>query len=156
MKKLAWYFISFIVIVCDQISKMWILHTITQYQPKRIFPFLNLVLAYNSGSAFSFLSGAGDWHHVFFTIFSSLMSLILVIWIWRTPAIARLQLIALTLILGGAVGNLIDRLHFGYVIDFIDAYFHTFHYPAFNIADSAICVGALMLFIDMRKKGALK
>lgn len=149
MKKWPWFVLSVVVILLDQGSKYWALHTLSPYQPNELMPMINLTLAFNTGAAFSFLSGAGDWHRWFFTGFSGIMSIVLMVWIIRTPRSARLQLAALSLILAGAVGNLIDRILLGHVIDFIDVYFSRYHWPAFNLADAAICTGAFLLLFDM-------
>jgi signal peptidase II len=149
MKKWPWFLLSVVVILLDQASKHWALHTLVPYQPHGIFPMVNFTLAYNTGAAFSFLSGAGDWHRWFFTGFSTLMSVILIVWIFRSPPRSRLLPLALSLVLGGALGNLADRFLHQHVIDFIDLYYAHYHWPAFNLADSAICVGAVLLFIDM-------
>lgn len=149
MKKWPWFVLSVVVILLDQVSKYWAFKTLIPYQPEAMLPMVNLTLAYNTGAAFSFLSGTGDWHRWFFTGFSALMSLVLMIWIIRIPQTARLQLSALSLILAGALGNLIDRMLLGHVIDFIDVYYTHYHWPVFNLADSAICVGAILLLIDM-------
>ncbi|HAT8446115.1 TPA: signal peptidase II [Legionella pneumophila] len=114
-----------------------------------VMPMLNFTLAFNTGAAFSFLSGAGDWHRWFFAGFSFLMSIILLIWLVRTPEQARFQSVGISLILGGAIGNLIDRGIHGYVIDFIDVYYKHHHFATFNVADSAICIGAAILVLDL-------
>lgn len=149
MKKWPWFFLSLIVVILDQSSKYWAVSALMPYQPQAILPMLNMTLAFNSGAAFSFLSGSGDWHRWFFTGFSGVMSMVLAVWIWRLPQGARLQLTAISFILAGALGNLVDRLLLGHVIDFIDVYYTHYHWPAFNIADSAICIGAFLLFVDM-------
>ncbi|MDP3706422.1 MAG: signal peptidase II [Legionellaceae bacterium] len=149
MKKWHAFSVSLIVILLDQLSKYWVMKHLVAYQPVHVIPMLNFTLAYNSGSAFSFLSDSGDWHRWFFTGFSSVMSVVLIVWMMRLPKRAVLQLISLSLILGGAVGNLIDRVFLGHVIDFIDVYYQTHHWPVFNIADSAICVGAVLLFFSL-------
>ena len=109
----------------------------------------NITLAYNTGAAFSFLSGTGDWHRWFFAGFSFLVSFILVVWLWRTPKKDKLQSTGVSLILGGAVGNLLDRGLHGHVIDFIDVYYGHHHFATFNIADSVICIGAGLLILDL-------
>ena len=149
MRKWPWFILSVLVILLDQASKYWAFRTLIPYQPEAIIPMVNFTLAYNTGAAFSFLSGTGDWHRWLFLSFSGVMSVVLVIWIIRLPRTARLQLVALSLILAGAVGNLIDRILLGHVIDFIDVYYARYHWPAFNIADSAICLGAFLLMVDM-------
>ena len=119
------------------------------YQPEPVMPSVNFTLAYNTGAAFSFLSGVGGWHRWFFAAFSIIMSVVLIIWLLKTPKKAYLPSLAISLILGGAVGNLYDRVANGYVIDFIDFYYKNHHWPVFNIADSAICLGAFFLAIDL-------
>ncbi len=151
MKKWPWFVLVLVVICLDQASKYWASLDLMLYHPKPIFPMFSLTLAYNTGAAFSFLHNAGGWHRWFFTGFSLIMSIALIIWIIRLPSVARLQLAALSLILGGAIGNLIDRALFGFVIDFIDVYYKNHHWPVFNIADSAICIGAVLLLIDLCK-----
>ena len=146
MKK-AWIFlISMLVVCCDQLTKYWALTHLPPYEPQPVFSMLSWTLAFNSGSAFSFLADSGRWHAWFFTSFSALISLVLVVWIVRLNA-ARLfkQAFALALILGGAIGNLVDRVRIGYVVDFIDVFYQSYHWPVFNLADSAICVGAVLL-----------
>lgn len=151
MKKWFWFVLALVVIGIDQATKYWASADLAPYHPEPIFPMFNLTLAYNTGAAFSFLHNAGAWHRWFFTGFSLLMSLGLIVWITRLPSSARLQLAALSLILGGAIGNLIDRAILGFVIDFIDIYYKHYHWPVFNIADSAICIGAVLLLIDLCK-----
>ena len=152
MKKWHWFVLSLIVVLMDQASKYFISIGLVPYQPVPVMPMINLTLAYNSGAAFSFLSQTGQWHHWFFIIFSLIMSTALIIWIIRLAPTARLQLLALSLILGGAIGNLIDRAFFGSVIDFIDVYYKYHHWPVFNLADSAICVGAFLMLIELIRK----
>ena len=149
MKKWPWFIFSVVVIILDQVSKYWAFRTLIPYQPEALLPMVNFTLAYNTGAAFSFLSGTGDWHRWLFTGFSGVMSMVLIVWITRLSQTARLQLIGLSLILAGALGNLIDRILLGHVIDFIDVYYAHYHWPAFNLADSAICGGAILLLLDM-------
>lgn len=149
MKKWHWFILSILIVLLDQGSKYWVEYNLTPYQPVPVFPMFNLTLAYNTGAAFSFLSGTGDWHRWFFAVFSLVVSIILLIWLWRTPINARLQSLGISLILGGAVGNLIDRGLNGYVIDFIDVYYKYHHFATFNLADSAICLGAAALVLDL-------
>lgn len=138
--------LSLIVIVFDQASKYLASVFLTPYKPLPVFPMFNFTLAYNSGAAFSFLSGAGDWHRWFFAGFSFIVSVILAVWLYRTESQARFLLAGISLILGGAIGNLIDRALDGYVIDFIDVYYKHHHFATFNLADSAICIGAGFFF----------
>ena len=111
-------------------------------------PFFNFTLMHNTGAAFSFLADQGGWQRWFFAVLALGVSLVLAVWLSRLKAHETWLALALSLVLGGAIGNLIDRVYYGYVIDFIDVYYNASHWPAFNIADSAISVGAVMLIID--------
>lgn len=149
MKKRYFFLVSILIICIDQLSKYYILKNLIPYYPLYIFPGLNFTLVFNTGSAFSFLSDSGDWHRWFFMIFSALMSIIIIYWMQRTSTVAKKRLLGLALILGGALGNLIDRVYLGHVVDFIDVYYKTYHWPVFNIADSAITIGAILLFFSL-------
>ncbi|KTD48838.1 lipoprotein signal peptidase [Legionella rubrilucens] len=151
MKKWPWFLLSLVILGLDQLSKYAAAIWLNPYQPKPIMPMVNLTLAYNTGAAFSFLSGVGGWNRWFFAGFSIAMSLVLIVWLVRLPKQAVLQSLAVSLILGGAVGNLYDRALLGHVIDFIDVYYKNHHWPVFNLADSAICLGAVLLLIDLCK-----
>jgi len=144
-----WLWISGLVIVLDQITKYIADNNLDLRVPVEVFAGLNMTLCYNKGAAFSILSNAGGWQRWFLMAISMVISIVLVYWL-RDVDKNRIYLTwGLTLILGGAVGNLIDRSLYGYVIDFIDVYYEYWHWPAFNIADSAISVGASLLIIDM-------
>jgi len=145
---LKWLNLSALVIVLDQLTKWLMSSWLDLYETVAVAPFFNLTLAHNYGAAFSFLASAGGWQRWFFTLLAAVVSLVLIIWMKRLKANARLEAISLALILGGALGNVIDRVIHGYVIDFLDVYVGTYHWPAFNIADSAICVGAVLLIFD--------
>lgn len=149
MKKWHWFVLSILVIVCDQVSKYWAGVSLIPYKPLPVLPMLNFTLAFNTGAAFSFLNGAGDWHRWFFAGFSLIMSGVLMVWLYRIPNEARLLSAGISLILGGAIGNLIDRAFYGYVVDFIDVYYQHHHFATFNIADSAICIGAAFFVLDV-------
>ena len=151
MKKWPWFILSIFILLIDQLSKYWAASTLVPYQPDSIFPMFNFTLAYNTGAAFSFLSGTGGWHRWFFAGFSVVMSCILITWLVRISPKAKLQSLAVSLILGGAIGNLYDRASLGHVIDFIDVYYENHHWPVFNLADTAICVGAFLLLVDLCK-----
>ena len=140
--------IALVVVLTDQASKYWASQVLILYHPEPVFSMLNMTLAYNTGAAFSFLRDAGDWPRWAFAGFSAVMSIIIVVVILRLPSRNRWQLLAFSLILGGAIGNLIDRVYLGHVIDFIEVYYHRFHWPVFNLADSAICIGAFLLFFQ--------
>ncbi|MHB1141377.1 MAG: signal peptidase II [Sulfuricaulis sp.] len=142
------------IIVFDQLTKFAATNYLTQHGEIQLAPFLNLVLVHNTGAAFGFLSGAGGWQNVFFIIVA-LAASIFILWMYRRLSVSdKLLAIALMLVLGGALGNLIDRLIHGYVIDFIDVYYGTWHWPAFNVADSAITIGAVLLVIDALNPGS--
>lgn len=148
MRKFLWFFLSAMVIFSDQVSKYFATIRLEPYLPDPVMPMLNFTLAFNTGAAFSFLSTAGAWHQWLFTGFSVLVSIAIIVWMIRSDPTQKLQLLALSLILGGAIGNVIDRLTLGYVVDFIDVYYKTHHWPIFNIADSAITVGTVIILID--------
>ena len=146
-----WLSLAALIIVLDQISKLWISSHFIYGESLRVTDFFNLVLAHNSGAAFSFLSDAGGWQRWMF----SAIAIVAAVWIvrlLREHAQQTLFCLALTLVLGGAVGNLIDRVAYGYVVDFLDFYWGSYHFPAFNVADSAISVGAVLLILDSFKK----
>ena len=154
MLKYLW--LSLAIIIADQISKTLMVNWLDLYERVAVLPFFNLTLAHNTGAAFSFLAGAGGWQRWFFVALAVVISAVLVIWMKRLAASARLEAVSLALIIGGAIGNVIDRLIYGYVIDFLDVYVGSYHWPAFNIADSAICIGAVLLIIDSFRKPAAK
>ena len=145
---LPWLWLSGLVIGLDQSSKWLAERLLAPGQPVPVLPCFNLTLLYNTGAAFSFLAQAGGWQRWFFLLLSLVISIVLVLWIGRLQHGQTLLAIALSLILGGAVGNLIDRVVHGHVIDFIDLYYERWHWPAFNVADSAITVGAILLVLD--------
>lgn len=143
-----WYILAIVVIVLDQISKHWVSAALTYGEPVVFTPFFNFTLLHNPGAAFSFLSDAGGWQRWFFTVVAAVVSVVLVIWLARVSE-KRYEALALALILGGAIGNLYDRVVLGYVVDFIVVHYQDYYWPAFNIADSAITVGAALLILDM-------
>ncbi|MCR9191578.1 MAG: signal peptidase II [Gammaproteobacteria bacterium] len=146
-KKWVWFLLCAVFVALDQATKFWVYHALDLYQSVAVFPGLNWTLVLNPGSAFGFLSHHdGHWHHYLFVGFGVLMSLGLIIWMGVIAAKSKLELLAVTLVLSGAIGNVIDRLRLGYVIDFIDVYYKNHHWWIFNVADSAICVGAVLLF----------
>ena len=145
---LQWLWLSLVIIIADQITKHLATKHLVYQQANEIISGLNLTLVHNTGAAFSFLSEAGGWQRWFFVVLTSAVSLGLIYWL-GTLAKQRIWLAAaLALVLGGALGNLWDRIMLGYVIDFIDVYYAQWHWPAFNVADSSICAGAGMLIID--------
>ena len=145
---LKWLWLTLLVIVLDQGSKLLADQMLEYYQAVPVMPFFNLTLSYNAGAAFSFLSDAGGWQRWFFILLALVVSTVLFVWLQRLDNGQRMLAVALALVLGGAVGNLIDRIAYGHVIDFIDVYYQQWHWPIFNIADSAITVGVVILIID--------
>ena len=146
-----WYLLSLVVIIIDQWTK-WLAETkLTFHEPVPVIePFLNWTLAYNYGAAFSFLADAGGWQKWFFSGLALVMSLFLIVYLIKAPRKATLLSFGLALVLGGAVGNLIDRLLHGHVIDFIHVHYaNVWDYPIFNIADMGISIGVVLIVIDM-------
>lgn len=143
----AWSLIAAVTIALDQVSKWAAQAWLTYHEPVALLPVFNLTLSYNTGAAFSFLGSAGGWQRWLFTGFALAVSVFLVVWLRRIPAAERWQIAGLALILGGAVGNAIDRLAYGHVVDFIHVHWGDWHYPIFNIADSAITVGVVLVLV---------
>ena len=142
------WWLSGSVIVLDQLTKFLAETLLIFHQPVPVLPSFNLLLTYNTGAAFSFLASAGGWQRWFFLGLGSLVSIGLIVWLRRLQPTEKRLAAALALILGGAIGNLIDRAWLGQVIDFIQLYYAHWYWPAFNIADSAITVGATLLVLD--------
>ena len=145
---LAWLLISALIVVLDLWTKALATESLSLYRPVELTSWLNMTLAHNYGAAFSFLSDAGGWQRWLFTGLASVVTLVLIGWLLRLPTSEKLTAAALCLIIGGAVGNLIDRVINGYVVDFIDVYVNDWHWPAFNVADSAITCGVILLLLD--------
>lgn len=144
----GWYALAALVVVLDQLTKGIASAALDYARPVEVTSFFNWILLHNPGAAFSFLSDAGGWQRWLFLAISVVVSLVIVVWMARLPRSARLQLLALGLVLGGAIGNLWDRLVHGFVVDFIQLHYGGYYFPAFNIADSAITVGAAILIVD--------
>ncbi len=140
--------VAAVVFALDQLTKFIATDYLMRTGEISLMPFLNLVLVHNTGAAFGFLSSAGGWQNIFFIIVAATAGVFILWMISRLDSKDRLLAIALMLILGGALGNLADRLIHGYVIDFVDIYYGAWHWPAFNVADSAITVGAMLLMAD--------
>ncbi len=153
---LKWLGLSLLAIVLDQGSKLLIDSSMQLYQSIPVLPSFNLTYVHNTGAAFSFLSEAGGWQRWFFAGLALGISIIIAIWLSRLQKHETLLAIALSLVLGGAVGNLIDRLAYGYVIDFLDVYYGNWHWPAFNIADSAITLGVVLMLLESFGLGKAK
>lgn len=147
-RRLHWLWIALAVLLLDQWTKGLVAGSLRLYEQIELLPFFNITLAYNEGAAFSFLAGAGGWQRWFFSIIAVVASVVILVWLLRGrdgPVVAT----ALSLILGGALGNLWDRIALGHVVDFLDFHWAGWHFPAFNVADSAITVGAALIIIDM-------
>lgn len=151
--RLGWLVLSLLVLVIDQVSKAHFEGTLEMFQQIVVIPdYFSWTLAYNTGAAFSFLADGGGWQRWLFALIAVVVSTVLVVWLKRLGRNDTWLAIALALVLGGALGNLYDRIALGHVIDFILVHWQNRHYfPAFNFADSAICVGAIMLALDMFK-----
>ena len=143
-----WLLISVVVFALDQWTKHWILANYSLGYSQELLPFFNLVHVHNYGAAFSFLSDQPGWQRWFLLIVTSVISIVLLVWVTRLKQHQKLLAMALVLILGGAFGNLYDRAVYGYVVDFIDWHYAGYHWPAFNIADAGISCGAVLLIID--------
>ncbi|WP_018873514.1 signal peptidase II [Thioalkalivibrio sp. ALJ16] len=139
--------IAAVIVLADQFTKRWAEHALTQFAPVEVTRFFNLSLVYNPGAAFSFLADAGDWGRWLLTAIAVVIGLLIVGWLARLPRNAWWSVVALGLVLGGAIGNLIDRLRLGAVVDFLDFHWAGYHWPAFNVADMAIVVGAVTLIV---------
>ena len=148
MNLLSRYAIAAIVVILDQITKIWVDSSLELYQQIPVMPSLNLTLAYNEGAAFSFLSEAGGWQRWFFIGVSVVVSVCLIVWLYRMNRSEKWLSVSIALILGGAIGNnLIDRVVYGHVVDFIQVFYGNSYFPSFNVADSAITVGTILLLV---------
>lgn len=151
---MKWLWLSALAIILDQLTKLIAESELVLHKAIAVFPGFNFTLMYNKGAAFSFLSEAGGWQRIFFVVLSTVISIFLLFWLKQITQDEKqknnqLLQIAIALILGGAIGNLIDRALTGEVVDFIQVYYATYYFPAFNIADSAITLGAGLLILDM-------
>lgn len=149
-----WLWLSAFLVALDQATKWLALAALTPFQPLELVPNLNLTLMFNRGAAFSFLADAGGWQRWLLAGFAALVTLVLIVWLLRLKPHERLLAAGLALIIGGAIGNLIDRVVFGHVVDFIQVYLPVIPlqlfnpWPAFNVADSAISIGVVVLLIE--------
>ena len=148
---LVWLWLSALVIVVDQVTKRVIDSAMQLHQTIELIPYFQLTYMRNQGAAFSFLSGAGGWQRWFFIGLAIVASVFIFVWLRKLDPSRRREAVAWALVLGGALGNLIDRILYGYVIDFLDVYVGDWHWPAFNVADSAITVGVALLLLDSFK-----
>ncbi len=147
-----WFLLATGIVILDRVTKVLASQYLTLHEPQALCPSLNLTLVHNTGAAFSILGQAGGWQRWLFIFLATAVSLGIVVWLFKTPSERPWFAYALALILGGALGNLWDRVVTGYVVDFIDVYYAAWHWPAFNIADAAITVGAAMILYDGLKR----
>ncbi|MDZ3993887.1 signal peptidase II [Pseudomonas sp. Teo4] len=151
--RLAWLWLSLVVLVLDQVTKVYFEGKLSLYQQIVVIPdYFSWTLAYNTGAAFSFLAESSGWQRWLFALIAVAVSAVLVVWLKRLGRSETWLAVALSLVLGGALGNLYDRIVLGHVVDFILVHWQNrYYFPAFNLADSAITVGAVMLALDMFK-----
>jgi signal peptidase II len=147
---IRWLWLAVLVFIIDNGTKLLVMDTMAYGWPNRIelLPFFNLLYVHNTGAAFSFLSDASGWQRWLFAVIAFGVCGLLTFWMRRTSFTNKMANIAYALIIGGALGNLFDRMYHGFVVDFLDFYYGSYHWPAFNIADSAICIGAALLIFD--------
>ena len=145
---IKWLWISLLVVVADQATKQIAETLLTPHQAVNLLPYFDWYLTYNTGAAFSFLANAGGWQRWLFTVIAIIISIVIVQWVRKLPSEDTLTAASLCLILGGAIGNLIDRVYLGHVIDYIQVWLGSYPFPAFNIADASISVGAALLILS--------
>ena len=145
---LKWLSLSVVAIILDQWTKLAVSGSMQYRESIEVIPFFNITYVHNTGAAFSFLSDAGGWQRWLFAGLALVVSIVITVWLARLKKQEVLLAISLSLVLGGAIGNLIDRIAYGYVIDFLDVYYQNWHWPAFNIADSAICLGVFLMVLE--------
>jgi signal peptidase II len=144
-----WLWVSGLVLLADQVSKYYVLAYLAPFQSIPVLPFFDITLVFNTGAAFSLLAEATGWQNTFLLTVAIVISLVILIWLLHAARRPRLPLIGLAMVLGGALGNIGDRLQHGFVIDFLDFYIGVYHWPVFNLADSAITIGAGLLAIQI-------
>lgn len=145
---LKWTWVSVLILALDQLTKELATAYLNYAEPVAVMPLFNLTLVHNTGAAFSFLSEAGGWQRWFFAVVALVVSAGIIIWLKRLSTDKFWEALALSLVLGGAIGNVWDRILLGHVVDFLDFYYGNWHWPAFNVADMAISVGAALLIVD--------
>ena len=148
MRRFArWYALALLLVLLDQLTKYWVSASFSYGESRAVTGFFNLVLTHNQGAAFSFLASAGGWQRGFFIVIALVAIVVISVLLARHQG-EKLFCLSLALILGGAIGNVIDRILLGHVVDFLDFYVGSSHWPAFNLADSAISVGAVLMVVD--------
>ena len=143
-----WLGLSVVIVIVDLLTKYWASHSLIYGQPVEVLPVLNWTLLHNTGAAFSFLANAGGWQRWFLILVSFVVSIVLLAMLIRSTSKSRFETLGLALVLGGAVGNLWDRITLGYVVDFVQVHWDEHYFPAFNVADSAITVGVMALLLS--------
>ena len=152
MKHTKWFLLALLLVVIDQLTKLLVYGYLKPHESLEITGFLSITHEHNYGAAFSFLANEDGWQQIFLVTISSLASLVIIVWMMKTAQVHVSKLIALSLILSGAIGNLIDRALLGFVIDFIDLHYQDFYWPVFNVADIAISLGVVLLLLADFKK----
>jgi len=150
---LRWLWLTVVFLILDQVTKQLVVSSFNLGESLNVLPFFDLRYVQNPGAAFSFLADQDGWQRWFFTAVAAIASVVFLVWLAKTPKSSVLLSLALAFMLSGAAGNLIDRALFGYVIDFLDFHIAGSHWPAFNIADSAIFIGAALMIFDSFKNG---
>jgi len=150
----VWLWVTLAIVVLDQVSKQYMSQLLALCEPGNcpsieILPVFRFTVLHNTGAAFSFLDDMGGWQRWLFTAVSAVVSGVLLVWLYRLDARDKWLALALVLVLGGAIGNLVDRVRWGYVVDFIVVHYQNYYFPAFNVADSAITIGACVMILDM-------
>jgi signal peptidase II len=145
---LRWLWLTLLCLILDQVTKQWVVATFEYRESLPVLPFFSLYYIHNLGAAFSFLADQGGWQRWFFTAIATIACIVFIVWLAKTPKSQKMLGVAFALMLSGAMGNLIDRALFGYVIDFLDFHWSGMHFPAFNIADSMIFIGAALMILD--------
>jgi len=148
---LSWLWLTLLCLIVDQVTKHQVVGSMELYESIKVFSFFSITYVHNLGAAFSFLADEGGWQRWFFTSVAAIASVVFIVWLAKTPKNQKLLSIAFALLLSGALGNLIDRALFGYVIDFLDFYIGDNHWPVFNVADSMIFIGAALMIFDSFK-----
>jgi len=147
-----WLWLTFLVVFADLMSKSMASYYLSEFNAKPVIPGIDLVLAHNRGAAFSMFDSANGGQLWLLIAIAIVVSVGILSWLWRATSMHPLTAIALSLILAGAIGNLANRIVLGYVIDFIDVYYKSYHWPTFNVADSAICLGTGFLILSAFRK----
>jgi signal peptidase II len=151
-----WLWLSFFVVLIDQATKALVIGSVKMQNPIALLPILDIVYLENTGAAFSILASASGWQRWFFILLALTVSIVLMVWLRRIRADQTILALGLSLVLGGALGNVLDRVVHGFVVDFIYFHWRTWYFPAFNVADTAISIGAGCLLIDAFREGGAK